>query len=122
MTIPLQGLNLKKHGSESGVTAPLARNLSFLGHRSVKTFLIFFHFLSNSRLARLSLGRLGGGEDGSLGAFGESMAPLASPWIRQCISPRDLRSKFDLDLSMFFSMYFSIPLDERNTMMFELFL
>ena len=38
-----------------------AKLVFFLLHKSGKTFLFFFHFLFTTRLARLSLGRLGGG-------------------------------------------------------------
>ena len=41
LTQPPLGLNLNECGTESGVTAPQARNSAFLGHTSVKISFIF---------------------------------------------------------------------------------
>ena len=56
LTMPLQGLNLNEYGIESGVSAPQARNFTFLGRRSAKIFFLFIGFLLPRRLARLSFG------------------------------------------------------------------
>ena len=46
--MPPQYLNLNGYGTESGVSAPQAQNLAFLGHKSVKIALFFSGSLCTS--------------------------------------------------------------------------
>ena len=71
--MPPQGLNLNEYETEGSVSAPQARNFAFLGLKSVKLSIFFFHFLLTMRLARLPFGLGGGGA--------KEMLPPLAVWV-----------------------------------------